>query len=234
MRAFTSYLTHVPLAIQQARENLSMPMARTLLQLGIDAFGGYATYFRDDVPAIWAAVDNAELQTAFTQANAAAVTAMQSMADWLTSNVPTATGDFALGPELFSQMLWDTERVATPLDELEAIGRADLARNTQNLKDACAEFAPGESLPDCFAKMSDRKPKDGSVAAAREQLTELRQFIVEQELASIPGKELAKVAEAPPYARSNSAYINIPGPWEKNQPSVSPLAVVPPTLRVVS
>ena len=44
--------------------------------------------------------------------------------------------------------------------------------------------------------------------------------MVEQDLVSIPGTEEALVAEAPPYARSNSAYISIPGAWEKDQPAV--------------
>jgi len=220
MRAFTRYLENVPLAVQQIRQNLAMPMPRTWLQLGIDGFGGYAAYFRDDVPAIWAAVKDENLQQTFVNANKEAVSAMQDIADWLTSNMPAATEDFALGPELFRQMLWDTERVDTPLEELEAIGRADMARNLDNLHSACAEFAPGDSIQDCFAKMSDRKPKAGSVEAAREQLQETRRFVVRADLVSIPGEELAMVNESPPYARSNFAYISIPGPWEKNQPSV--------------
>jgi len=229
LRAFTTYLENVPQAIQQIRQNLAMPMPRTWLQLGIDGFGGYAAYFRDDVPAIWAAVEDENLQQAFTRANAKAVAAMQDMAGWLTSNIPTATEDFALGPELFRQMLWDTERVDTPLDELEAIGRADMDRNLKDLNNACAEFAPGKSIQDCIAKMSAHKPKNGSVEAAREQLVELREFIVREDLVSIPGTELALVNEAPPYARSNFAYINIPGPWEKNQPSVYYISPPNPT-----
>jgi uncharacterized protein (DUF885 family) len=58
------------------------------------------------------------------------------------------------------------------------------------------------------------------VESARRQLEETKAFLIEKDLVSIPGKEEALVAEAPPYARSNSAYINIPGPFEKNQPSV--------------
>jgi len=220
MRAFTRYLQNIPRAAGQIRENLTMPMARTLLQLGIDSFGGYAAYFRDDVPAVWAQVDDPALQREFASANQAAVAAMQGLADWLQSNMAGATDDFALGPELYKQMLWDTERVDISLDELEAIGRADLARNMKLLETACGEYAPGASLEACFAKMSADKPREGSVEAAREQLKELRQFIVQKDLVTIPGEELAKVDEAPPYARSNFAYINIPGPWEKNQPSV--------------
>jgi len=220
MRAFTRYLGNVPVAVGQIRENLAMPMPRTWLQLGIDAFGGYAAYFRDEVPAVWSAVEDEDLQQAFASANAEAIDAMQDMADWLKSNMPDATEDFALGPDLFREMLWDTERVDISLEELEAIGRADMARNLKSLNDACAEFAAGATIQDCFAKMSGNKPKDGSVESARDQLKEIRRFIVQEDLVSIPGEEEARVNESPPYARSNFAYINIPGAWEKNQPSV--------------
>lgn len=220
LRAFTRYLRNVPIAIKQIRENLAMPMPKPWVQLGIDSFGGYAAYFRDDVPAVWADVDDPELQSEFAEANRDAVAAMQGITDWLVASLPDATDDYALGPELYQQMLWDTERVDIPLDQLEAIGRADMARNIKNLKVACEEFAPGASLQDCMAKMSDNKPEDGSLAAARRQLVETRQFVVDNAIVSIPSDEEALVAEAPPYARSNAAYISIAGPWEKNQPSI--------------
>ena len=220
MRSFTLHLKNVPQAIAQIRENLAMPMPRAWLQLGIDGFGGYADYFRDEVPAVWAAVEDETLQQEFATANAGAIEAMQGITDWLKSNMPGATEDFAMGPDLFREMLWDTERVDISLDELEAIGRADMARNLKSLNEACAEFAPGLSLQDCFAKMSGNKPRVDSVQSARDQLQETREFIVREDLVSIPGTEEARVDEAPPYARSNFAYINIPGAWEKNQPSV--------------
>lgn len=74
---------------------------------------------------------------------------------------------------------------------IEAIGRADMARNLQNLNNACAELAPGVSVQDCFAKMSSNKPRVDSVQSARDQLQETRKFIVGEDLVSIPGTEEA-------------------------------------------
>lgn len=220
MRSYTRYASNIPAAAAQIRGNLQMPMARTLLQYGIDSFGGLADYYRNDVPAVFADVQDAELQAGFAEANAAAADAMQALADWLASNLETATDDYALGPELFRQMLHDAERVDIPLEELEAMGLADLRRNQAALAEACAEFAPGESIPTCFARMSARKPAGGAVETARLQMAETRAFLVENDIVSIPGDEEARVAESPPYARSNFAYINIPGPYERDQPSV--------------
>ncbi len=145
---------------------------------------------------------------------------MRELAEWLQSNLATATEDYALGAELFQQMIYDTERVDISLEELEALGEADMQRNQIALGEACAEFAPGESVRSCFAKMANRKPPGGPVETARLQMAETKAFLIEKDLVTIPGNEEALVAESPPYARSNSAYINIPGPYEKDQPSV--------------
>src|SRR5580700_8300516 len=127
---------------------------------------------------------------------------------------------FASGPDLFHQMLYATERVDISLDQLEAIGRQDLDRNLAALKEACAQFDPGKPLADCTAKQTADKPKGSPLDAAREQLKELKTFVVDNQIVSIPGTEDAQVDEAPPYQRWNFAYINIPGPYEKGLPSV--------------
>jgi len=117
-------------------------------------------------------------------------------------------------------MLADTEMVTTPIEQLEQIGRADLAANQKLLTDACGRYAPGATIAACMDKMNANKPKGGAVAGARAQLSGLKQFIQKHDIVSIPGPEEAKVEEAPPYNRQNFAYINIPGPYEKNLPSV--------------
>jgi hypothetical protein len=219
IKSYTRYAQNLPRAVEQIRANLRMPMARTRLEYGIDSFGGLADYFSNDVPLVFAAVEDESLQAEFAAANTEAAAAMTELTDWLKSNLGTATQDYALGPELFRQMIYDTERVDVSLEELEVFGLADMKRNQLALGEACAEFAPGESIRSCFSLMANRKPPGGPVETARLQLEELKAFLLEKELVTIPGNEEALVAEAPPYARSNFAYINIPGTFENNQPS---------------
>src|SRR5688572_15472146 len=116
-------------------------------------------------------------------------------------------------------MLKATEGVTTSVAEIEAAGRAELQRDLQALRDACATFAPGATLHACMAKMQDNKPEGGAVAGARVQLDMLKQFVQDAGVVTIPGPEQALVAESPPYNRANSAYIDIPGPYEKQLPA---------------
>jgi uncharacterized protein (DUF885 family) len=229
MRAYTKYAQAVQQAVSHIRANLRTPMSLPLVERGISAFRGFGAFFTADVPAIFASVKDPAAQTAFTEANAAAATAITDLATWLESQRATATASFALGPEKFAKMLYDTERVTTPLAELEAAGRADLERNQAALRDACAQFAPGASVPACIERMAANKPSGGAVAGARLQLSELKTFVREAGVATIPSEDEALVNEAPPYARDNFAYIDMPGPYEKGSPAVYYIAPPDPS-----
>ncbi len=220
MAAFISYQEALPKALAQIKANLQLPLPASYIEEGANSFEGFASFFKADVPGIFARVHDAGLQAHFKTSNAAAIKATQDLADWLKAQKPNATQDFALGAEKFSRMLHATELVDLPLDQLQAIGEADLARNLASLKAACDQFAPGKSLTACVTRENADKPPGGAVAGARAQLVSLRQFIVDKDLVSIPGTEQATAEEAPPFNRSNFAYIEIPGPYEKNLPSV--------------
>jgi hypothetical protein len=229
MAAFVAYQEALPKAIEQIKANFKLPLPASYLDLGVNSFAGYSSFFKTDVPAIFAGVQDDALQARFKASNAAAIQATQGMADWLSAQKPNATQDFALGAEKFSKMLHATELVDIPLDQLKGIGEADLQRNLDALKAACAQFAAGAPLQACVAKEAANKPEGGAVEGARAQLDSLRQFIVDKDLATIPGPEQAKVEEAPPFNRWNFAYIEIPGPYEKNLPSVYYIAPADPS-----
>ncbi len=220
MKAFIAFARNVPAAAANIRANLRMPLPISFIDYGKAGFQGLADYYVGDAKAAFAEVKNPGLQAEFDVAAGAASRAMAEVAAHLESGRATATTDFALGGERFARMLAATEMVDVPLAELEAIGRADLARNQAALKAACGQFAPGASIPDCMAKMNATKPEGGVVAGARRQLGTIRAFVESADLVSIPGTEQAEVAESPPYNRQNSAYIDIPGPYERGLPSV--------------
>lgn len=229
MAALTRWLRAVPRAARQIGANLRHPMPRTYLDFGVASFGGLAHYFQEDLRAAFEGVGDAAAREAFTKAADRASAAMRELAEYLEAGRAQANDDYALGASLFRQMVRQTELVDLGLAELEAIGRADLARNQQLLGQACSRYAPGQSIRACFDKMAANKPEDGAVAGARAQLGDLKQFLIDHDLVTIPGEEVARVEEAPPYARSNFAYINIPGPYETDQPSIYYIAPPDPS-----
>jgi uncharacterized protein (DUF885 family) len=229
LRAYIRYLGEIPRAARQIRANLRTPLPVSFIDYGKSAFGGFADYYVHDGLAAFAEVTDPRLQAQLRTAARGASEAMQGLANWLESQRRTATTNFQLGAARFAQMIRDTEMVDTPLAQLEAIGRADLDRNRQALVAACARYAPGASVPACMERMSANKPEGGPVAGARRQLAGLRTFIEQHDLVTIPGTEQAHVEEAPPYNRQNSAYIDIPGPYERGLPSVYYIAPPDPS-----
>ncbi|MES1241861.1 MAG: DUF885 domain-containing protein [Acidobacteriota bacterium] len=222
LRAYVAYAREVPRAAVQIRENLQdFRLPRSYAELGRMSFGGLAGYYESDVPQVFAAVDDPDLQAGFRKANASAAAAMRELGAWFQDRIAAAPVDgFAMGADLFRGMLRETERVDVSLDDLEAAGRRELERNLAALKEACREWAPGVPVEECLARVQAGKPPEGPLEAARRQLSGLRRFVEETGLVSIPGDEEAQVQESPPYQRWNSAYIDIPGPYDRHLPAI--------------
>jgi hypothetical protein len=100
---------------------------------------------------------------------------MRDLSAWFVANRKHRDGDFALGAEKFTQMLAATERVTTPLPQLEKIRsrgfRAQSGRAARGLRDIPA----GKSVRACVDKAAQHKPQGGPGGGARQQLAELRE-----------------------------------------------------------
>jgi uncharacterized protein (DUF885 family) len=230
MKAFTDWAGRVPAAVAQIRATLQLPLPLPRAEIGRLRFAGLAAYLDKDVPQVFASVTDPALRARFETARQQAAAAFHDAGVWFESLKAKAGGSFALGAERYQRMLWMTERVKLSIDQVEAMGRADLERNRKALDQACAQFAPGKSGRECADKMNADKASQDSVQAARAQLTGLKDFIVAKDLMTIPGPEQAEVRESPPYMRWNFAYIDPPGPYEHGLPAVYYVAPPDPSL----
>jgi hypothetical protein len=224
IKAYIKYAQGIPKVASAIKENLKSPMPKTYVELGIDEFGGLADFYSKNVAAVFASVSDPELQKQLKDANANAAAAMTGLKDYLTAERKNANDKYAFGPDLFAQMVKQTEQVDLPVPQIEAAGKADLDANTAALKTECAAYAPKASLSQCVAKMQANKPKGGPVEEARNQLKMLKEFIVQNNVVSIPSSDEALVAEAPPYNRANAAFINTAGPFDKGVASTYNIA----------
>jgi len=221
IKSYTAYARNVPNALSQIKANLKLPLSKTLVKIGRTTIGGLADFYQKDVPKVFESVKDENAQKEFKEANDAATKAVKDFDAWLGEQEKSANDNFALGADKFKQMLKATEGVDIDLGKLEEIARQDLQRNLDAFKQECEKFAPGMSLQQCNEKVSASKAEGANIVeAATKQLADLRKFIQEKDVVSVPGTEECKVAQAPPYKAWNFAYINIPGPYETNLPSV--------------
>jgi hypothetical protein len=224
MKAYIKYARGIPKMANDIKTNLQSPLPKTSVDLGIALFGGLADFYTKGVTPVFASVSDPDLQKQLSEADAAAAQAMDALKRTMEEDLKKANDKFALGPDLYAQMVLQTDGVSVPVDQIEAAGRADLDRNTEALKTECGTYAPKTTLAQCVAKVSAHKPKEGPVEAARAQLAMLKDFVVKNNVASIPSAEEAKVAEAPSYNRSNAAFIQVPGPYDHGVASVYNIA----------
>ena len=230
MQAYTRWASNVPAATAQIKANLKVPLAKASIDIGMYTFGPLGEFLTRDVVEVFKGVGDESAQAEFAKQNAAAAAALADLQKYLEGLRKTQTDDFAMGPELFAKMLYATERVDTPIAEIEKAGFADLQRNEAALVEACSRYAPGKSVDQCMAKAEASKPEGGDfVGYATQQLVDLERFVREKQIVTIPGDEQAVVKQAPPYNAQNSAYINIPGPYEKNMPSFYNVAAPNPS-----
>jgi hypothetical protein len=224
MKAYIKYAQAIPRVVASIKENLKSPMPKTYVELGIDEFGGLAEFYSKNVEPVFNSVSDPELQKQLKDADTAAAQAMTGLKDYLVGERKNANDKYAFGADLFAQMVKQTEQVDLPVEQIEAAGKADLDSNTAALKTECGTYAPKASPAQCVAKMQANKPKGGALEEARNQLKMLKDFIVQNNVVSIPTKDEALVAEAPPYNRANAAFINVAGPYDKGVVSVFNIA----------
>jgi uncharacterized protein (DUF885 family) len=229
MKDYTLWASNVPKAAGEIKANLKGPMPRAYIDIGMNTFGPMSGFLKDDVPKVFKDAGDAAAQAEFKKQNDAAVAAFADLNKYLEGLRSTQVEEFAMGPDLFAKMIYANERVDTPLDELQAIGEADLKRNQAAIQEACKAFAPGKSIPECIAKEESHKPEGGDfVAYARKQLVDLKQFIIDHNVVTIPGEEQAMVKQSPPYNAQNGAYIDPSPPFAKTMPAFYNIAAPDP------
>lgn len=214
MEAIVGRLEGFPDLVGAARENVVNPPA-PFVETALVTYRGLPGFLRDNLTEALAPVENAELQLRFAAARDAAAAALERYAAYLAEEVqPTASGDYALGPERYRKMNALLADVDLPVDQLEEIGRTELAR-LQALGDSLAErIAPGQGIEAAFAVLGEDRPDaEAIVSTAAGDIAGLVEFIEAGRIGTIlPGG--VDVKEIPAFRRTNFAYIIIPGPFE--------------------
>jgi hypothetical protein len=218
MKATIAFLKAVPTAAASIRANLRMPLPTTFINYGAGAFNALANSYVNDTKAVFAGVNDAALQKELADASASASAAMKDLATYLNQNAAGSGQTYALGSARFSRMLAANDGVDIPIDQLRQIGEADLKKNRDAVAATCAQFAPGDTVPGCIAKLNSIAPAGGALAAATKQIDELRSFVLTRDLVTIPGNEQVLVRASPAFRPV--IYIDPPGPYEVGIPSI--------------
>jgi len=213
MRAIVSRLEQFPALVEAARANVSDP-PRPFVESALVGYRNWPSFLEGDLTDALASVEDSALQAEFRSARDAAAASIRKYAAYLEDEVlPNADGEFALGPERYHRMNSLLASVDLPTERLEEIAQGELERITA-LGDSLAEIvAPGRGIEAALDALGSDSPKPGTiVGTAADVIGELKSFTARVGTV-LPGD--VQVREIPPFARTNFAYIMIPGPYEK-------------------
>ena len=208
----------MPALLAEARTNLGNA-PRIFTQIAIEQLPGTISFFQQDVPLAFADAKDPALKAEFAQTNAAVITALNSYLSWLkTDLLPRSNGDFRIGAENYAKKLEYDEMVDLPLDQLLAIGKADLRKNQEHFNAVAKELEPSKNPRAVLEELGQNHPAPGQLLDTfRATFNGLDAFIRSHHIVTIPSEVRPIVEETPPFMRATTfASMDTPGPYEKH------------------
>jgi uncharacterized protein (DUF885 family) len=207
--------------LRQADQNLERRIARPFIETAVLQVEGSIEFLAKDIPQAFARLpDQARLRAALAEMSSA----LGEYGQAISRREPTET--FALGEKDFLDYLEATEGVRMDLQTLMRIANETLDRDGKAMVAAAAQVDPKATPFAVLAKLP-RPPVDGVLAAAEKQSAEMRRFIIDKQIVTIPSDDPAEVHETPPFMRWNGAFLDPSGQFEK-KPLPSFYYITPP------
>ena len=203
-----------------ARSNLKPQMvAPVAIDITLEQMPATIAFFEQSLPQAFKDLPEESDKRVFETANAQTIAALRKYGDWLRNDLkPHATGNYAIGADAYRRMLADADMVDIPLDRLEAIGVAELARLQEEFRKTAAQIDPKASPQELAAAIAkDHPAPDQVIKEVTGGLAAIRAYVVDHHIATIPSNVPPIVAETPPFMRATTfASMDTPGPLEKS------------------
>ncbi len=216
MRSAVSRMKKVPEVFAAARSALKNP-PRLWTEIAIMQAQGTRSLYSQTLPQAFAIVKDGALQAAFQHEQARCLAAVDEYLRFLREELlPRSNGDFAIGEEVYRQKLLYEEGVTEDIDTLLAWGHAELKRTQAQFHEVAARLSPGKAPMEVYRTLGQEHPApEALVSTTHEMLEEIRQFLIDRRIITLPSEVRAQVAETPAFRRALSfASMSTPGPFE--------------------
>jgi uncharacterized protein (DUF885 family) len=165
-----------------------------------------------------------EIETALLTASETAAIALKAHCAWLEQDVmPWAQGNFAVGKELFNEILAEDHLVDYNADELLTTGWKLFNETAAEMAVLAASLDPHKTVAQLLEENKSVHPAaDALLEGYRTAMASARHFVLENRLATIPEGERICVQATPVYERATTPFAayNMPGFFEKVQEGI--------------
>ncbi len=206
-----------PKVFAAAKSNLKNP-PKIYTDVALEQLPGLQGFFAKDVPEAFTSVKDQALLAEFRNTNQATIDGLKAYEQWLRTDVlPRSHGDFRIGADNYHDKVKYEEMVDLSIDQLLAIGYANLHENQQKLIDLCKKIDPQKTPQQIAERFEKEHPApDQLLQTFRNTLSGLIDFIHEKHIITIPSTVRPILEETPPFMRAlTTASMDTPGPYEK-------------------
>jgi uncharacterized protein (DUF885 family) len=216
MRSTVSRMKQIPTVFATAQATLKNP-PKLWTEIALQQAQGTRALYAETLPKAFEPVKDAALQEAFKQEQARCLAAIDGFIRFMREDLlPRSNGDFAIGEDIYRQKLRYEEGVTEDIDSLLAWGQAEIQRTQDQFRQVAARLSPGKAPMDLYRELGKDHPAPAElVPSTRATLEEIRQYLVDKHIITIPSEVRALVAETPAFNRALSfASMSMPGPFE--------------------
>ena len=213
----TQALCSVPSYLGELRSVMSGRLAGPVLDASIEAYEGVATFYENDLVDAVSVLPEGKLQSRFEETRASATEAVREFVAHLGALRPYADAGFAIGSAKFAALLEYGEMVELPLEQLLLTGEEDLRRNIERFEVVAKTLDPEKSPSEVIASVAaDHPAADALIEETRDMLEDIRQYLIDNDIVSVPSEVRCQTVETPSFMRWAFAALDFPGPYEEN------------------
>ncbi|TLZ57893.1 MAG: DUF885 domain-containing protein [Methanobacteriota archaeon] len=216
LRSVGKLQAQVPAFLESLRGTIDRRLADTCYEMAEMAAAGILDaysrelpeYLRDASPGVRNFVE---------RTNETAKSELKALVNELTTSYkPRIKAEFALGQRKYERMIFAEHLVHIPLDRLSEVGRSDLKANQAAFRETAKEIDSSKRPEQVLEGIERDHPTAQSlIQDTREMLEEIRGYLIDQDIVTVPSEERAKVIETPRFYRFATAAMNPPGSFEK-------------------
>ncbi len=216
MRSAVARMTRLPEVFAAGKATLKNP-PRLWTEIALQQAAGTRALFTSTLPQAFAPVRDAALRESFEQEQAKVLAALEDYVRFLREELlPRSNGDFAIGESIYRRKLAYEEGVTEDIDSLLAWGGAELKRTQDEFREVAHRIDATKPPMDVYRELGKEHPTPAKlVPTTRAMLENIRQYLVDHRIITIPSEVRALVAETPSFSRALSfASMSTPGPFE--------------------
>jgi len=218
-------LRAIPRVLTQGKENLEPERVPAVwCEIALESAQQGLALFTMLIPSLAQQVPDQKLQTELNEASEQAAGALRDYLEFLEEEVvPRARGDFAVGKELFEELLRENHMLDYTVEELLRTGQRLFEETEAEMEELAKKIDPQKTAKELLEEAKADHPKaEELLDVYRREMAKARQFIVEHGIVTIPEGESLIIEPTPPFLWAIVPYAGymMPGPLEELQEGI--------------